>query len=103
MYACSRRHSRPDDPALSAEERAARHQVHCLRGFYIHLAVFVLVNTGLIAINLMASPGRLWFQWPLLGWGIWVVMHALSTFGRGRFLGREWEERKVRELMGRKG
>lgn len=101
MHACSARRQDDLDPNLSAEERAARREVHCLRGFYVHLTVFVLVNVGLVAINLLASPGRLWFQWPLLGWGIWLALHALGTFGRGRFLGRDWEERKVRELMAR--
>lgn len=102
MYACSRRHAPTDDPALSAEEREARFQVRCLRGFYVHLAVFALVNAGLVAINLLASPGHLWFQWPLLGWGIWLLFHAFGTFARGRFLGREWEERRVRELLAKR-
>ncbi len=74
-----------------------------LRGFYPHLMVFAVVNTGLLAINLIASPGRLWFYWPLLGWGIWLALHAVGTFGRGRWLGAEWEERKLRELHGRQG
>lgn len=103
MHACSRRQERELDPNLSAEERAARCQVRRIRGFYSHLAAFVLVNAGLATINLLGSPGHLWFQWPLLGWGIGLLMHAFDTFGRQRFLGREWEERKVRELMAGKG
>ena len=88
-----------DDPTLSAAERDARRQVARLRGFYSHLMVFVLVNAGLLAINLIASPGRFWFFWPALGWGIGLAMHALATFNRGRWLGAEWEERKLAEFM----
>lgn len=88
-----------DDPALSAGERDARRQVAMLRGFYHHLMVFAVVNGALLAINLIASPARLWFFWPLLGWGIWLGLHAFATFARGRWLGAEWEERKLRELM----
>ncbi len=88
-----------DDPALPAVERDARRQVSMLRGFYHHLLVFAVVNTGMLAINLIASPGRLWFYWPLLGWGIWLSLHAFATFSRGRWLGAEWEERKLRELL----
>ena len=88
-----------DDPKLSAAERDARRQVHGLRRFYHHLLVFSLVSAGLAAINLVVSPGRLWFYWPLLGWGVWLVLHAFATFARGRWLGAEWEDRKVRQFL----
>lgn len=88
-----------DDPTLSVAEREARRQVSRLRGFYQHLLVFAVINSGLVAINLVTAPGRLWFYWPLAGWGIWLLLHALATFSSGRWLGREWEERKLRELM----
>lgn len=87
------------DSNMSPAERDARRQVGKLRGFYTHLLVFALVNTGLLAINLITSPGRFWFFWPLLGWGIWLALHAVGTFSRGRWLGTDWEERKLRELM----
>jgi hypothetical protein len=98
---CVSRHN--NDAAISPEERDARRQVHCLRGFYHHAAVFVLVNSLLVAIDLLGSPDRLWFHWPLMGWGVWLALHAWGTFGRQRWLGRDWEERKVRELMAGKG
>jgi len=82
-----------------AAYNAARKRVRQLRGFYVHLTVYVLVNAILLVINLLTSPGVLWFYWPLLGWGIGIVAHAASVFGTGRFLGKEWEERKIRELM----
>lgn len=88
-----------DDPSLPAAERDARRHVARLRGFYHHLTVFALVNAGLLAINLIASPGRYWFQWPLLGWGIWLALHAFGSFNRRRWLGADWEERKMREYL----
>lgn len=91
-----------DDPSLPVAECDARRQVGRLRNFYHHLMVFAAVNTGLLAINLIASPGRLWFVWPLLGWCIWLAVHAVGTFGRGRWLGAEWEERKFRQIMAAK-
>ena len=98
----SRRYCLPDNPDMSPAEREARRQVYRLRGFYNHLMVYLIVNAGLMGMNLLKSPDRLWFYWPLLGWGIWLTLHAFSTFARGRWLGAEWEERKVRELMGDK-
>jgi hypothetical protein len=59
---------------------AATSAVDAKIGFYIHLAVFVVVNAGLAAINLSTSSDDLWFQWPLLGWGLGLVLHALLVF-----------------------
>ena len=88
-----------DDPSLSVAERDARRQVRGLRSFYKHLVVFAIVSAGLAAINLIASPARLWFYWPLLGWGALLALHAAGNFMRDRWLGADWEERKVRQFM----
>jgi len=83
----------------SPEYKAARRQVGRLRGFYAHLTVYLAVNAGLLVINLFSSPGRLWVAWPLAGWGIAVLIHGAAVFLGGRLFGREWEERKIREIM----
>jgi hypothetical protein len=49
--------------------------------FYIHLAVFLGVNLILIIVNLKTSPGRLWFLYPFIGWGIAVLLHGLKVLG----------------------
>jgi hypothetical protein len=59
--------------------------------------VYVLVNLLLVGINLL-TPGRLWFYWPLLGWGIGLLAHFVAVKGGG-ILGPEWEERKIRALL----
>jgi hypothetical protein len=78
----------------------AKKRVEALRGFYTHLGVYVLVNIVLFLINIVTSPDSLWFFWPLLGWGIAIVVHAFSVFGSGRLFGADWEEKKIREIMG---
>lgn len=92
-------HTYIPDPSMSPEERDARYQVHRLRSFYRHVYVFVVVSIGLMTINALTPSPRLWFHWPMLGWGIWLTLHGIATFSRGRWFGRDWEERKVRELM----
>ncbi len=86
---------------MNEEEKyqKARQRVEELKGFYIHLLIYLLINCGLLSINLIFVPGHLWFFWPLLGWGIGIVAHGLAVFGFGGFLGREWEEKKIKELM----
>jgi 2TM domain len=61
---------------FSRERRVARARI----AFGIHLTVYALVNALLIGINLDTSTEHLWFKWPLLGWGIGILAHAVVTF-----------------------
>ena len=55
------------------------------RSFMMHLASYVLINAMLIIVNLVSSPGTIWFHWPLLGWGIGLATHFISfTFPDGK-------------------
>jgi hypothetical protein len=77
----------------------ARRRVHELKGYYVHLITFLLVNLFLFAVNMYTSPDVLWFYWPLFGWGIGIASHTMSVFGREMFFGRNWEDRKIKEIM----
>jgi hypothetical protein len=79
----------------------AKKRVEETKGFYIHLGVYLIVNAALFTINMITNPDSLWFYWPLIGWGIGLAIHAFSFFIEGRFLGPEWEEKKVKEIMSR--
>lgn len=81
--------------------RRAKARVRRMRGFYIHLTVYVLVNAGLIAINLLTQPGYWWWPWPAAGWGIGLAAHAATVFVMPDFLGHDWEQRKIKEIMSR--
>ena len=86
---------------MSEDERYQRayRRVQAIRGFYIHLVVYILVNIGLFVLNLLVAPGSLWFYWPLLGWGIGLLAHGVSVFGAWRLFGKEWEEREIRKIL----
>jgi uncharacterized membrane protein len=66
-------------------------------GFYIHLTVYVLVNALLISINLGTSTKHLWFKWPLLGWGVGILAHAIATFALPRRM--RTRRRRIEELL----
>ncbi len=87
-----------DDIAL----REAKQHVAALKGFYIHLVVFVCVMSGLLVINL-ATGSDWWVQWPLLGWGIGVIGHAIGVFSPFRHVGKDWEQRKIKEHLAKAG
>ena len=67
-------------------------------GLYVHATVYVAVNVLLITINLSTAPGHLWFQWPLLGWGIGLLAHAAAAFS---LAGRRREWRATRRQLRR--
>lgn len=58
----------------------AKERVEAKIGFYIHLAIYVVVNIFLVILNLTTSPHDFWFIWPLIGWGIGIFFHGLGVF-----------------------
>ncbi|MCB9433218.1 MAG: 2TM domain-containing protein [Ardenticatenaceae bacterium] len=58
----------------------AKKRVTAKVGFYRHLTIYIAVNILLIIINVSTSTEYLWFIWPLMGWGLAVVLHALRVF-----------------------
>lgn len=69
-----------------------------MRAFYGTLVLYFIVNFGLFIID-MATPGGPWFFWPIIGWGIGMVIWAATLFGIGGRFGDDWVERKARNLM----
>ena len=88
-----------DSKEPDSVEQRARRRLRAERGFYVHLVIYVIVISGLFVINALTGHGRWWFVWPAIGWGIGLTIHALSTFGMISMLGRDWEERRLRELV----
>ncbi len=70
--------------ASEEELRVARRRVENRQGFIIHLLLYLIVNAALVGIWKLTGGGYPWFLWPLFGWGIGIVGHALSlAFGPG--------------------
>ena len=87
---------------VSADEALALAHVRKLRGFYIHLAQYVVVIGFLAIVNLVTSRNYVWVVWPALGWGIGILFHGLRVFDMVPFLNGEWERRQVEKQLGRK-
>ena len=82
----------------------AKNRVEELKKFYGNLITYGVINVILIIINLVTSPGSLWFYWVTIFWGIAILLHASKVFIlKGKFLGEEWEERKIKEIMEKEG
>jgi transcriptional regulator with XRE-family HTH domain len=99
--ALSRETPMPASNAIDRDEYLALRSVRKLRGFYIHLSIYVIVMAGLLAINLMTSAHTLWVVWPALGWGLGVLLHAAGVFELVPFFGAKWERKQVEKRLGR--
>jgi hypothetical protein len=91
---------------MSEEEiyRLARKRVKDKKEFFNHLIVYLVVNGMLVVIWAVTSRGYPWFIWPLLGWGVGLIFHALSVFVFDRT--GNWEasevEKEAAKLRGSK-
>jgi hypothetical protein len=91
----------------STDERynIAFKRVKRIKGFYTHLLVFILVNAFIICGNYFGkrSENGVFWSWETFStaffWGIGLVAHGMSVFGRNIFFGDDWEEKKIQELI----
>ncbi len=77
----------------------ARNRVEKIKEFYSNLLSYLVIIPILAFINYQTSWEYKWFIYPMFGWGIGIVFHYFEAFGRFPFLGKNWEERKIEELM----
>jgi hypothetical protein len=82
----------------------AYRRVKRIKGFYVHALVYVLVNGFIIiseynkdllgnGVSFMETFSTAFF------WGIGLLAHGLTVFGRNLFFSVDWEERKIKEFM----
>ena len=79
-------------------------RVKKLKGFYTHSIVYIFINILIFFLNVEnLDQGESYFQFKnfmtAFFWGIGLLAHALSTFLPYFILGKDWEERKIKELM----
>jgi hypothetical protein len=88
-----RREEASEDDGLVAAEVSRR------RGrFGRHLLTYLLVNGGLVAMNL-ASGGEFWAIWPILAWGLGLALQAMRALPAP---GDDDRERILRRLSKRR-
>jgi 2TM domain len=64
-------------------ERIARKRAGAKLGWFIHAAVFVVVNLFVFAMSQYAFGTRPWSVKPLLGWGLGLALHGISVWFLG--------------------
>jgi len=76
----------------------AKERVEAIKGFYGNLLSYCLVIPFLVWLN-FRSTSFPWAIFPALGWGFGLFMHGMEAFGYNPLWGKNWEEKKIKELM----
>ena len=79
-------------------EQWAWRRVNSLRLLYNHATVYVIGNFVILLIDL-STPGVPWFYDILLGWGLFLGLHALHAYELVSWSTLDWEQRTVRKLI----
>lgn len=87
----------------------AKKRVDEIKRYYMHLAAYLIVNLFLSGKGILrAIEGGRTFEEAFLNfntfslwifWGIGLAFHTFKVFGFNFFLGKNWEERKIKEYM----
>lgn len=81
--------------------QSARNRVRKIKGFYIHLQVYLIVLLLLTLLPYIVQDSEADFDgfWGLGFWGLWLISHGVSVFIPNFILGSKWENRKIEELI----
>jgi hypothetical protein len=82
-------------------EQWAWRRIRSLRLFYNHATLYVILNFVLLLVD-VSTPGRPWFYDVMLGWGLFLGLHALYAYELVPWSTLDWEHRTVRKLIEQK-
>ncbi len=79
-------------------------RVKKIKRFYTHLFVYIVINLMIVIVNIQnLKPDESYFKlenfFTAFFWGIGLVAHALSTFMPTIIFGKNWEDKKIKEMM----
>jgi len=93
----------------SEKYKKVQKRVHEIKQFYKHFSIYLLINLVFIGRRIYidisngdaiidaftAVSNYSFFFW----WGIGLIIHGILVFGAPKFFSKDWEKRKVEELM----
>lgn len=65
---------------ISLRRQAKQRRIRRKMKFLHHLSVYASVIGGLFLLNMLTSPGKLWFLFPAVAWGIPVAIQGISIY-----------------------
>ena len=88
----------------SISYKAAQKRVKDIKGFYVHLVVYLFINTAIFIVTtqdvgFVNGLSDISNYTTIFFWGIGLFAHWASVFGPNFIFGKSWEEKKIKELM----
>ncbi|WP_375237903.1 2TM domain-containing protein [Aurantibacter sp.] len=82
-------------------------RVKKIKGFYVHFIVYIVISLMMLGVKMYyTSPSESVFRYQnfttFFFWGIGIVAHASAVFIPQLKFGKQWEEKKIKEIMERK-
>ncbi len=94
-----------EDHTIIEKRKRAKKRVEELKGFYIHLLVYIVINIFIIAVMVISQSRKEDFSLhyynftTAIFWGIGLLIHAMITFRLNPFFGKSWEDRMIQKYM----
>lgn len=84
--------------------KLAQERVKKIKDFYVHLLVYLFINIVIFVVitrdkGLLEGMQDLENYFTAFFWGIGLFFHWWNVFGPDIFFGKQWEEKKIKELM----
>nr|WP_299069280.1 2TM domain-containing protein [uncultured Allomuricauda sp.] len=76
----------------------AKERVEAIKSFYSNLLTYCIVIPFLAYLNYRTTSFP-WVVFPAIGWGVGLVGHWMTAWGYNPILGKNWEERKIKQYM----
>jgi hypothetical protein len=89
-----------EESSFEIEEGKRRWLKRHREDFHNHLRTYIIINGFLVCLNIFTAgiDGPYWCVFPIMGWGIGLLIHASETY----FVSDEKVERGARKLMRRR-
>lgn len=85
--------------------KRARKRVSEIKGFYVHLTIYIVVNAFILVNIYLSTLGdkNVFWQWEhffvAFAWGIGLFFHAVNVFKWNPFFGKDWEKRQIEKYI----
>lgn len=91
------------------KKKKAKKRVEALKGFYIHLMVYIMINTMIFVVKIVRNTyngesfSEAFFDFntfftPIF-WGLGLAFHAIKVFDYNPIFNKDWEERQIQKYM----
>ena len=83
----------------------AQNKVKEYKRFYRHFTVYLVVNSFIIGVLIYDTNYNFENFWRFetfstaIFWGIGLLAHAASVFGKDLIFNKDWEQKKIQEFM----